>query len=233
MTAITLTNLFLAALPDAEREQILAVATEVTQGTGDQIAEPEKPFDNVYFPIDSVTSVLTVLSDGKAVESATVGFEGFVPIAAILDAKDEPTSTTVVQVPGRSLVVSLEDFRRLRSLPAFNTLAMKYLHAYMSMMAQNVACNRAHPLEERCARWILIAHDRARRDRFEMTQDYLAGMLGVTRPSVTVAAGILHKAGFITYHRGVVEVLDRDGLEASACECYGVISEGFRTALAR
>jgi CRP-like cAMP-binding protein len=233
MTSTMLSNLFLSALPHADREQIFAAATEVTQRTGDQIAEPEKPFEHVYFPIDSVISVLTVLSDGKAVESATVGFEGFVPVAAMLDAKDEPTSTTVVQIPGRGLRVSLDDFRRISSSRAFSALAMRYMHAYISMMAQNVACNRAHPLEERCSRWILIAHDRARRDVFEMTQDYLAGMLGVTRPSVTVAAGMLQKAGLITYHRGVVEVLERDGLEASACECYEVISEGFRTALAR
>jgi CRP-like cAMP-binding protein len=226
-------NLFLAALPDAERERILAVAREVQHGNGEQLAAPGQPFDTVLFPIDSVTSVLTVLSDGKAVEAATVGFEGFVPVAAILDATDEPTSTTVVQVPGRSLVVPLDAFREIAASPAFSALATRYLHAYISMMAQNVACNRAHPLEERCARWILIAHDRARRDVFEMTQDYLAGMLGVTRPSVTVAAGILHNAGFVSYKRGIVEVLDRDGLEASACECYAVISEGFRAALAR
>ena len=226
-------NLFIDALPPTEREAVLAAASEVHLEAGAGIAEPGKRFDRVYFSIDLVTSVLTVLSDGKAIESATVGFEGFMPMTAILDTRNEPTSTTVVQVPGRTLVMSVEDFAVVAAAPGFARLAARYAHAYISMMAQNVACNRAHALEVRCARWILIAHDRARRDVFEMTQGYLAGMLGVTRPSVTVAAGILQHAGFITYHRGIVEVLDRDGLEASSCECYAVISDGFRHALAR
>jgi CRP-like cAMP-binding protein len=228
-----LTNLFLERLPADERALMLRSARAVAHVTGDTIAQPGKSFDEVVFPIDSVTSVLTVLSDGKAVEAATVGFEGFVPMTAMFDARTEPTSTTVVQVPGRSLVVPLTVFRQVAQRPSFAALAMRYAHGYIAMLSQNVACNRAHPIEQRCARWILIAHDRARRDGFEMTQDYLAGMLGVTRPSVSVAAGMLQNAGFIAYHRGRMEILDRDGLEASACECYEVISEGFRLALAR
>jgi len=227
-----MTNLFLERLPADERADVLASSREVQHHTGDTIAVPGKRFTDVVFPIDSVTSVLTVLSDGKAIESATVGFEGFVPITAMFEAVSEPTARTVIQVPGRGLVLSVADFRAAARRPGFSASATRYAYAYMSMMGQNVACNRAHPVEERCARWILIAHDRARRDVFELTQDYLAGMLGVTRPSVSVAAGVLQHAGFVSYRRGRVEVLDRDGLEASACECYEVISEGFRRALA-
>ena len=144
-------NLFLEALPPPDREAILAVASEVHLEAGAGIAQPGKRFDHVYFPIDLVTSVLTVLSDGKAIEAATVGFEGFMPMTAMLDTENETTSMTVVQVPGRTFVLSVEDFERVSATPGFSRLAARYAHAYISMMAQNVACNRAHALEVRCA----------------------------------------------------------------------------------
>ncbi|HEX6840966.1 MAG TPA: helix-turn-helix domain-containing protein, partial [Stellaceae bacterium] len=111
--------------------------------------------------------------------------------------------------------------------PALNHLLLRYTLGLLNQVGQNAACNRAHPVDERCARWLLMTHDRVQENSFQLTQEFLAQMLGVRRPTVSIAAGMLAKAGLISYMRGRITILDRDGLEAAACECYRIISDEF------
>lgn len=134
-----------------------------------------------------------------------------------------------VQIPGEAERLPAAAFSALiERLPALRRLMLRYALALVTQVAQGSACNRLHPVEARCARWLLMTHDRVDGDAFPLTQDFLAQMLGASRPSVSIAAGVLQKAGLIRYTRGVIEVLDRPGLEAASCECYGVIAGEFR-----
>jgi CRP-like cAMP-binding protein len=226
-----LTNRFLGALPKADQRELLTAGSEVDLPGKFVIAEPGKEITNVYFPLTLVASIITTMDDGRTVEAATVGNEGFVPLEGMFVAADEVPSRCIVQVPGEAVVVPLDAFQETLKRSSTRERADRYAHAYMAMMAQNVACIRLHPIEQRCARWVLMTHDRATSDRFSLTQEFLADMLGVTRPSVTVVAQLLQRAGFIEYRRGVITVTDREGLEDSTCECYHVLREHFRRAL--
>lgn len=133
-----------------------------------------------------------------------------------------------MQIPGEGHRLNVRVFDRDRDrLPVLNRLLLRAAAALVIQISQGSACNR-HPIESRCARWLLMTHDRVNDDRFPLTHEFLAQMLGVTRPSVTIAAGILQKAGLISYVRGWVDVLDRDGLEQTSCECYRIITDEFR-----
>ena len=146
--------------------------------------------------------------------------------AAYLDM--ESPARWLVQVPGKSLRI---EARRIRDLaeksPELRDVMHNYMLAMFILVSQTAACNRRHPVEERCARWLLMTHDRVSSDFFPMTHEFLADMLGVRRPSVSIAMGMLSRAGFTRYKRGKVEVLDRNGLEEAACECYRVLAKQF------
>jgi CRP-like cAMP-binding protein len=130
--------------------------------------------------------------------------------------------------------MSAEVFRKMMADDtALRRIALRYLQAYLSMVSQNVACNRLHDIEHRLAKWLLMSHDRMRREDFSLTQEYLAAMLGVHRPSISVAAGILQRAGIIDYKRGAIRVLDRESLEEASCECYGIVQKHFERFLGR
>jgi CRP-like cAMP-binding protein len=162
--------------------------------------------------------------EGRAVEFATVGNEGFVGVAPLLGVESMPTRC-LSQIPGAASRMEAGAFRAAQDAnPAFRALLLRYTLALLNQIAQTAACNRAHPIEERCARWLLMTHDRVNGDKhFPLTQEFLAQMLGVRRASVSVAQAILHRAGLIRYTRGTISVLDRAGLEAASCPCYGVI----------
>jgi CRP-like cAMP-binding protein len=134
-----------------------------------------------------------------------------------------------VQIPGEADRVDAAAFVRLLDrLPILRRLLLRYTVAFITQIAQGSACNRAHPIEARCARWLLMTHDRVDSDDFPLTQEFLGQMLGVTRPSVSIAANMLQKAGLIRYVRGQITILDRAGLEAALCECYDLITREFR-----
>ena len=136
--------------------------------------------------------------------------------------------TTLAQVPGHHARLSVAVFRDAASVGGLlHTLLLRFTHAHYVLAAQSAGCNRLHAIEERCARWLLLTHDRTRGDTFHLTQEFLGYMLGARRASVTVAAGMLQRAGLITYRRGVITILDRPGLEAAACECYAIIRDEF------
>lgn len=196
--------------------------------THQSIYEADKPMDKVYFPIDAVISVVTTLADGTSVEVGSIGSEGTTGIFTALGASTVPNAT-FCQVDGRCFVMSCATFERyLSSDTTFRQALNVFAVGYINMLAQLVACNRLHALDSRCARWLLMTHDRVGRDTFPLTQEFLAMMLGVRRSGVTLAASAFSDAGFIKYSRGTMTILDRTGLEKETCECYAVERRQFR-----
>ena len=202
--------------------------TPVELALGEILAPAGVPFTAVYFPTTAVVSVISRMNDGGAAEVGTVGNEGAVGVSVLLDASPSPYET-VAQIPGSALVVEAGIMREgMHDRVALRQLMHRYVHEYLTQVAQTAACNRLHGIDQRCARWLLMTHDRvAEAEQFPLTQSYLAIMLGVRRAGVTVAAGALQEAGLITYHRGGIRVVDRAGLEAAACECYGLVRRHF------
>jgi CRP-like cAMP-binding protein len=191
------------------------------------LAGPNTPFTHVFFPDVGVISVVSRLADGNMVEVGTVGNEGVAGLSIVLEGESEP-NTTRMQIPGAVTTVPAGVIRRLvGERPALRRLLHRYAHAYMIQLAQTAACNRAHEIAERCARWLLMVHDRMGSDQFPLTQEALAEMLGVRRAGVTVAAGMLQRAALIKYRRGRITILDRPGLESASCECYGIVRAQF------
>jgi CRP-like cAMP-binding protein len=223
MAAAGTANRILLALPAEHRRAILADAEPVDLPKKRLLYEVNKPIRDVYFIEDGVASILSVLTDGTAVETSTCGREGMVGLPLYLGA-DRASTQAMQQIPGRGLRVSGDDFRRhLESSPELRQLVGRYTHAVMTLIAQNSACNRRHSIEERCVRWFLTSHDQMERDTFELTHQFLSQMLGVRRATVTVTAGAFQQAGLIKYHRGVLTIVNREGLEEIACECYAII----------
>ncbi|HEX9375183.1 MAG TPA: Crp/Fnr family transcriptional regulator [Actinomycetota bacterium] len=191
----------------------------------DRLIEPGRAMRDVYFPLSGVISLMTPLVEGAPIETATVGFEGMVGVHAFLGGGGLGNALAIGQVPGEMLVMNVDHFRaeaggdgKLRGV------MLAYTQALFAQISQAVACNGVHEIQQRTAKWLLETHDRAGGlDDFELTQEFLADMLGVTRPSVTVAARTLQSAGLIEYRRGHIKILDRQSLEDSACECYATV----------
>lgn len=214
-------NLLLAALPAADYARILPSLSVVALTLKDILHKPGELIRDVYFPGGGFCSMVTVLEDGNMVEVATVGREGMVGVSAVLDGT-LPTSTAMVQ--GETDVcyrMTVEAFRQeVNRHGAFHELMTHYAHALFGFVAQSTACNAIHSVEQRLARWLLMAQDRMGSQEFPLTQEFVAMMLGASRPTVTVVAGTLHKAGLIDYRHGRVTIVDRASLEAASCECY-------------
>lgn len=216
-------NRLLAALPAEEMDRLLPRLESVPLVDGMPIYEPNEPITHVYFPISGVVSLVSEMREGT-VEVGTVGREGMTGIPLVLRATTMP-SRAFVQVPGHAYRVRGTDlFELLREAPRVERLIYRYILALFDQAAQHAACNRLHGLEARCARWLLMTHDRVDGDVLPLKQQFLAEMLGVHRPAVTIAAGALQKAGVIRYTRGKVTVLDRKALEEASCECYSIIT---------
>jgi CRP-like cAMP-binding protein len=191
--------------------------------------EAGKRIDSVYFPVTAVASLLNLVEDTSGVEIATIGNEGLVGLSVSWGIDTfNPREFVQCQVPGDALVMDAETFAsKVAAGGELTWLVHRYTQAFVTQIGQQVACNGLHSIEERCARWMLLTHDRVGSDEFPLTQEFLAQMLGVRRPSVTVVAGILQQAGFIRFHRGRITITDRRGLEGASCGCYGVLREVF------
>ena len=225
------TNSILAALPPDEMEILQPLLEAVQLPFRQSLYEAGRPVDHVYFLSRGVASMVSEMSDGLAVEIATVGPEGMVGMPILLSA-DRMASKAFIQVPGEGVRMEADAFRAIIGrCPALNRLLLRYTLALITFMAQNAACNRAHAVEERCSRWLLLTQDRVRSTSFPLTQEFMAEMLGVRRPTVSIAAGMLAKAGLITYVRGQITILDRRGLEAACCDCYRIIAGEFEQLL--
>jgi CRP-like cAMP-binding protein len=189
--------------------------------------EPDARIEHVYFPLSGVLSLVIALKAGDSVEVGTVGNEGMVGTPAFLGADRSP-NRVLSQVAGQSLRMRLEHFRQsLDEHPKFADIVKRYTQSLFNQVSQTTACNHVHSVHARMCRWLLMTHDRVGADEFHLTQDLLAQMLGVRRPSVTVAAGHLQRQGLIRYQRGRIHIADRAGLEAGACECYEIVREEF------
>ena len=200
-----------------ERTELVSVQSK------ESVFEREQPIRFAHFPEDCVISLVTKLDDGDSVEAMTVGNDGFVGVA-IFHGLPSSRLTAVGQITGQSRMVRAEEFRQLMAeCPALDSLLHRYSQFIFETVSQSAACNRLHVIEQRCARWLLMSQDRVGRDRFDLTQEFLAMMLGVRRPGVTVAMGLLEKAGLITHSRGNITVVNRAGLEKASCECYRTI----------
>jgi len=222
-------NRLLDALPNAERERIRAGMRLMPLRPHDVLLEEGRAMRKVYFPLSGVISLMTPLVDGAPIETATVGNEGMVGVHAFLGGGAIGNARAIGQVPGEMLSMDVDRFRaEVDDDGKLRTLMFSYMQALFAQISQAVACNSAHEIEQRTAKWLLETHDRTGgSDVIELTQEFLAEMLGVTRPSVTVAARALQSAGLIRYRRGEITVLDRQGLEDSSCECYAAVQQEY------
>lgn len=218
-----------ACLRELDERHLAVVEKEaavVTLALDAYIYAPGKTISEVFFPIDCVLSVVTRMHDGNMIEVGTIGREGNSAIPLLLGATTT-ANECYCQVPGRAVKMSAELFSRLRDDAKFTKVLNRFVQAYVNMLGQLAACNRLHTIYQRCARWLLLTHDRVGLQEFKLTQEYLAMMLGTQRSGVTIAAATLQKAGFISYGRGLIRVLDRPGLELASCECYEVARDQF------
>jgi CRP-like cAMP-binding protein len=222
-------NRLLDTLAPHERSRIAGQVQEVKLEMKERLCEVGGRIDSVYFPLTAVVSLLNVAADKAGVEIATIGNEGLVGVSLSWDATSlNPAEFLQVQVPGRALRMGASAFvSEYVQGGGLTQVVHRYTQAFVSQLSQQVACNGIHSIEERCARWLLLTHDRVGSDEFPITHEFLAQMLGVRRPSVSLVAGTLQQAGLIRYHRGRVQITDREGLEAAACECYGALREVF------
>jgi CRP-like cAMP-binding protein len=212
-----------------EDEQLTALLEPIALRMRETLQEAGEPADYVYFPTSGIISVLTVLESGMMIEFATVGREGTTGVPLFLGLVDS-NMALISQVPGQALRMRAVDFvREIGRNPLLAAVLTRYSGLMLALVAQSAACNRAHHVDARCARWLLMTHDQAGGDTFPITQEFLAQMLGVSRPSVALSAAELQRAGLISYHRGHMEIVDRAALELAACECYAVIRDRFRS----
>jgi CRP-like cAMP-binding protein len=225
-------NLLLSALPKEERDRLDPFLHHVTLETGHPITDPDQPIQNLYFPYDAVTSTVQQLSDGSSIETGLMGIEGLAGVQVWL-GQLTTASTTFVQIPGDACRISTEDFiREVREKPSpLNRLIAGYVHAFLLMTSFTAACNRLHSIDQRMCRWLCMTYNRANRREFPLRQEFLAQMLGVHRPTVSIAAGMLQKAGLITYRYGTLTILNPDGLLDGACECYVLMEREFEKIL--
>jgi CRP-like cAMP-binding protein len=217
-------NLLLASLPEREQQRLLPFLEPLDMTEGTVLINSEEPIEYVYFPETCVTSTLQELSDGSTVEAGLMGIEGMVGIQVWLHERQTP-SKTLIQVAGRAQRMDADDFIRevMETNSPLNGLVARYTHAFLIMTSQIAACNRLHEVDARLCRWLKMIHNRVNRDEFLLRQEFIAEMLGVHRPTVSIAAKTLQKAGLIDYSRGQMRILDPEGLKNGACECYSLI----------
>jgi CRP-like cAMP-binding protein len=224
-------NRILDAFPREVFERLRPVLEVVPLAPRDVVYEPHGPVSHVYFPTSCVVSLVAIMGDGSKYELTTVGREGMVGLPVFLETATAPYRTTA-QIPGEALRLDAATFRdALGRSAAATRLLHHYAQVLFNQVAWSAACGRAHRTEQRCARWLLMTHERVGAGQFLLTQEFLAQMLGVRRAGVNQAAGALQRAGLIRYTRGRITVLDRTGLEAASCECYRFIRDEYERLL--
>lgn len=220
-------NHLLAALPDAEYKRLLPHLESVSLSMMEVLYERGAPITHVYFPDDGLISLLVFVEETRFREVGLIGQEGMLGIAVVLEMNTTPTRA-LVQMPGRAMRMKTQALRdELQRGGAMPRLLHRYTHALFTQIAQSAACISSHQLDQRLSRWLVMTHDRAPGDVFEMRHEFMAMMLGVTRSVVTRAASSLQKQQMIHYTRGRVTILDRPRLEATACECYRTVKEEY------
>jgi CRP-like cAMP-binding protein len=220
-------NRILAALPREEYELILPHLGHVSFKLGEVVYESGGQMDYIYFPTTAIISLLYVMENGSSAEMGMAGNEGLVGVALFMGGNTMP-NRAVVQSAGGAFRMRAKVLRdEFARGGAFQRLLLRYTQALLTQMSQTAVCNRLHGIEQQLCRWLLLSHDRLDSDELIMTQELIANMLGVRREGVTHAAGRLQEQGLISYVRGRITILDRGGLEASACECYRVVKDEY------
>jgi CRP-like cAMP-binding protein len=220
-----LQNHLLSALPAEDFERLAPHLEGVSMPLGEALYEPGTQLRHAYFPTTSIVSLHYVTESGASAETAGVGNEGVVGVSLFMGGDSTPSSA-VVQTAGYGYRLDRHVLKaEFDRAGALQRLLLRYTQALMTQMAQTAVCNRHHSLEQQLCRWLLLTLDRLPTQELTMTQELVAGMLGVRREGVTEAAGKLQRAGLISYRRGHISVLDRKGLEAQTCECYGVVKK--------
>lgn len=213
-------NQIIRALRDTDRDWLLSRSTLEDAPVKRTFVTPDRPTENVYFVEGGLVSMVVTMSDGSSVEVGTIGSEGVVGLDAFLGG--QPGRVEVFQqVEGHVTVVPVRDFQELlKRSSELNEAMRSFTTSLLRQMTTAVACNRLHPVDRRLARWLLMVRDRVQSNDFSLTQIFLAEMLGVRRPGVSIAAAMLKRARLIRYSRGKIQILDPAGLEAVACDCY-------------
>lgn len=221
-------NKLLASLPAADNRRLLSVLDSISLPFQHVLLKPDDTIQMIYFPGSGVYSITQVMKNGRILEVATVGNEGFIGINALFGG-DRWLTGALVKVPDDAArVMSVSAFQReMNRRGPFSKLINRYAQGFVVLLMQSVACNALHSVEQRCARWLLTTRDRVGHNEFPLTQEFLAVMLGVRRPTVTLTVGTLQRAGLINYGHKRMVVLDRAGLEAASCECYAVVKKHF------
>ena len=218
-------NRLLAALPKKEYQRLLPELEHVTLPFAEVLYESGAPLRHVYFPNDSIISLLTVTAERSTLEVGIVGNEGMAGISVFMGVGVSRTRA-LVQGAGTAMRMKASALRaEAHRMGALHRLLHRYTHSLLTQVAQTAACNRFHLLDARLAHWLLMTHDRVQSDDFRLTQEFMSSMLGVRREGVNKAAGALQHDELIRYSRGHITILDRAGLEAAACECYRLIRQ--------
>jgi CRP-like cAMP-binding protein len=221
-------NLLLQALPESQRYALIAEAEAVELPKGTVLFDSNETPRYAYFMTSGVASVVTYTADGGSAEVGLIGREGFTGSLHLLGPA-KAASCCFIQVEGTALKVPFVRIQReFATTEAFRRLVLHFIQEQALMLEQLAACNRLHEAEERLARWLLMVQDRIQSDSINLTQEFLADMLGARRTTVSIAAGLLQRSGFIEYQRGQVRIRERDLLETAACECYGVVKSLFQ-----
>lgn len=225
-------NALLRHLPSGEYARLRPHLKDVSLEFKQVLYEPDGPIDAVYFVEHGVVSLVTLLDDGATVETGTIGNEGVAGLPVFLET-DRGTDRGICQIVGsaKRLLAEIVHAERRRADSQLLSVVLRYTSAVIKMTAQTAACNRLHTVEERMSRWLLMTLDRVGNNEIALTQEFLAQMLGVRRPTVNIAGATLQKAGLIRYSRGKIAVVDRAGLEEASCECYVSIRNEFDRAL--
>lgn len=224
-------NRLLHALPAEEQACLTPLLSQLDLEKGRLLYDPGDLMEFVYFPHDCVISLMTLMESGAAIESSTIGREGALGLMAAR-APRESMSRAIVQVPGKAARISASAMHdALHKCPTLSGLIDRHTDALFGHAIQSVACNALHSVEARFCRWLLTCQDRIDSNTVSLTQEFLADMLGVQRTTVTAVAGALQAKGVIRYRRGIVDILDRPGLEAMTCECYDAVRRNYERLL--
>jgi CRP-like cAMP-binding protein len=220
-------NEILRSLPKAEIDRLGPHLIPLELGVNDNLQEPDEEITHAYFLESGLASVVVEMTDGGTVETAVSGKEGIVGFSILLGTKSMPTRT-FIQIAGNGYKIKAKRLlEQFENSPTLRKNTNSYIQTCLMQTAQTAACNRLHDIAERLARWLLMCHDRMESDSFYITHEFLGHMLGTPRSTVTLAAGILQKAGLVSYSRGKVNIRDRRGLEKVSCECYSMLRKQF------
>jgi len=227
-------NYLLASLPPELYEKLAPSMQEVSLPHGKILHSPGEVIEDIYFPLDCLLSMIVTTKDGATAEAGAIGNREVLGLNAFMGGRETTNTQFIVQVPGKAIKADAKIWREeFDRSPALRNVLLRCTQALIAQIVQTAACNRLHVLEQRLARWLLEAQDRTKSDDLQLTQEFIADMLGVRRAGVTQAAQKLQDRGLICYSRGRVQILHQQGLEAAACECFQVVKDEYDRLLGR